>query len=747
MWRRRHHCRQCGSLVCGEHSTHQIILAHINDTRKQRVCDRCYANQGKNDSSFASRADASKRGFISERLDSSDSKSRPFVNESKQGNAQLHRYSMPNTPPPPVPPPPVPSLPSDSEAVDLSVPRMRTNGHSTSQEQTYHGKEAIPSSIVSSNLAAFQAKTEQPRQTSPKPTPQASSSIQDRVAAYKANAASSSQSPSASPSRSPMPVRKLSPKAEEPSDPSKRQFPAKFKHVVAEPTIAPPPLPERVAVTAIVADENKGSSEPKTEIIVKPVEKPNPFKTARRVSVAAPPPTAANVVESIPIRDLSQLKVSSPEVNEEESHQSLQRRRVAPPPAQHSGESQVSQAVSQPDSTINLPPPVNSITTDAAVSRRFPTSISPPKVSQPKGPAESTSVTPPPRPPKRTSNSKDSDLSKQKAPAESREPESISQRSISPKPVSLRPAPPPPIPFSQKQSSDQENIPTQNSPKLALPQSPPLSPPRAQLSQSADPGGNHESSNPSTSPLSGPPPLPVPDVEINELQGRDIQRPLSVKPSQSSRPAPPPPPRPPPPPPPRVKLQEAGEATALVTSFVPTVDGSRTDITSHDAPSFTPSPPTLSKPQPVEDPALRKYRILKDSLPAGAVRQKMKMDGISDNDIDRFLGGEIIEKLSVESAKPMSIGALDIASFSLKSTQVAEKPKGRRASILDEIQLGPKLKALQRDDNRMKPAQSNAGGLLGSLAVEMFKRRVNMRQDEDVDSDGSGFSGSDSDSD
>ena len=38
---RRHHCRLCGKLVCGNCSTHRVVLPNI-DTSKQRVCDQCF---------------------------------------------------------------------------------------------------------------------------------------------------------------------------------------------------------------------------------------------------------------------------------------------------------------------------------------------------------------------------------------------------------------------------------------------------------------------------------------------------------------------------------------------------------------------------------------------------------------------------------------------------------------------------------------------------------------------------------
>jgi len=39
---RKHHCRLCGKVVCGNCSTHYLLLA--NNPVKQRVCDLCYQN-------------------------------------------------------------------------------------------------------------------------------------------------------------------------------------------------------------------------------------------------------------------------------------------------------------------------------------------------------------------------------------------------------------------------------------------------------------------------------------------------------------------------------------------------------------------------------------------------------------------------------------------------------------------------------------------------------------------------------
>ena len=41
-FKRRHHCRHCGACVCGMCSAFNWILPHISDTKKVRVCRKCY---------------------------------------------------------------------------------------------------------------------------------------------------------------------------------------------------------------------------------------------------------------------------------------------------------------------------------------------------------------------------------------------------------------------------------------------------------------------------------------------------------------------------------------------------------------------------------------------------------------------------------------------------------------------------------------------------------------------------------
>jgi hypothetical protein len=163
-------------------------------------------------------------------------------------------------------------------------------------------------------------------------------------------------------------------------------------------------------------------------------------------------------------------------------------------------------------------------------------------------------------------------------------------------------------------------------------------------------------------------------------------------------------------------------------------------------PPVPPSPAQVSSTEEEADDPLRKYKKMKEMLPEGAVRQKMIVDGFSDEDISNFLSGM---QISVPTGSSTST---PLPSVTLKApTPTAATPVGPpKLSLLEEIQKGSKLKAVQAEDPRTKTAEpvQNAGGILGMLAQEMSKRRFNMNVDaEDDDSDSSGFSDSDSDSD
>ena len=41
--RRRHHCRYCGGIFCGECTSHRAIVKQVHRTEPQRLCARCFA--------------------------------------------------------------------------------------------------------------------------------------------------------------------------------------------------------------------------------------------------------------------------------------------------------------------------------------------------------------------------------------------------------------------------------------------------------------------------------------------------------------------------------------------------------------------------------------------------------------------------------------------------------------------------------------------------------------------------------
>jgi hypothetical protein len=45
LFRRRHHCRVCGNLICGSCSTGTVRIKEIQSDEKMRACDNCYIGQ------------------------------------------------------------------------------------------------------------------------------------------------------------------------------------------------------------------------------------------------------------------------------------------------------------------------------------------------------------------------------------------------------------------------------------------------------------------------------------------------------------------------------------------------------------------------------------------------------------------------------------------------------------------------------------------------------------------------------
>jgi hypothetical protein len=115
---RKHHCRECGGVVCGEHSSKKKFLPNIHATKKQRVCDNCFAGKRDNVSAKKNVTDE-KETIISEHVSP--------VAKGGLGPPPIPSKPMPvpsvGRGPPPIPskggnkvPPPVPKFPPSASS-------------------------------------------------------------------------------------------------------------------------------------------------------------------------------------------------------------------------------------------------------------------------------------------------------------------------------------------------------------------------------------------------------------------------------------------------------------------------------------------------------------------------------------------------------------------------------------------------------------------------------------------------------
>lgn len=165
------------------------------------------------------------------------------------------------------------------------------------------------------------------------------------------------------------------------------------------------------------------------------------------------------------------------------------------------------------------------------------------------------------------------------------------------------------------------------------------------------------------------------------------------------------PPPPPPPPPPKTPLRETAQDAAI--------DEAEEELA---------------------DEHFKKFRKMKDMLPPGAVRQKMTAEGYAASDIDAFLEGKVNTLPAPNTAAGNPLAGLSAVKLNSPSiTPSSPKPP----SLLDQIQQGSKLKAVKEDDARMGQPKTlqGSGGLLGMLAMEMSKRRFNMKETDPDDDD------------
>ena len=145
MFKRRHHCRKCGSLVCNDHSKNTLTLPNMKKNEKVRVCDICFKNKDAQPVAFAVGASTPKDDNASSQLaETLTSTSPPPVPQAPLAPAKPAAPLLDDQPPPPVPqmapPPPVPQM-----APPPPVPQMAAPVHfDAQQEEVQPVRAALP---------------------------------------------------------------------------------------------------------------------------------------------------------------------------------------------------------------------------------------------------------------------------------------------------------------------------------------------------------------------------------------------------------------------------------------------------------------------------------------------------------------------------------------------------------------------------------------------------------------------------
>jgi len=131
-WNRRHHCRQCGCLVCNRCSQGRVLLVNIDRNSPVRVCDKCISTSNATKTATAAGATQTPEppqspggNPLAQESTSPEAKAQPEPTSSPQSAplpTAAHSSPSTHTPPAPLPQAPSPTRQTPQGGVPLPVP-------------------------------------------------------------------------------------------------------------------------------------------------------------------------------------------------------------------------------------------------------------------------------------------------------------------------------------------------------------------------------------------------------------------------------------------------------------------------------------------------------------------------------------------------------------------------------------------------------------------------------------------------
>mmetsp|Transcript_1135 Transcript_1135/g.2307 ORF Transcript_1135/g.2307 Transcript_1135/m.2307 type:complete len:1180 (-) Transcript_1135:1812-5351(-) len=291
---RRHHCRECGGVVCGQHSTKKKFLPNIHPTKKQRVCDDCFAGKKVDNSASTVKPDETLVKPAEETTPIKKSMGPPPIPQKKSAitNAPSGGRGPPPIPsksgnkgPPPLPssPPPVMSAPQVSlpKSTPPPVPSFPPAVPSANKNpETNPFKSTPPPPLSSSSESTLSKKTTSPAMQSLPGPPKASPTP----------AVSQQQQPPPPPQRpNPMPQKDIVPSP--PPPPPHREKP---------PPPPPPPLQQNPPPPILQRQQDVAPPPPPPPPRISNSQSSPPTPPATQVASSAQPPKKNICIVHVP---------------------------------------------------------------------------------------------------------------------------------------------------------------------------------------------------------------------------------------------------------------------------------------------------------------------------------------------------------------------------------------------------------------------------------------------------------------